>query len=47
MGQKGPIRSLYVTQKWLKEGENEIVLFETEGKYKEHLVFSNTAIIDY
>lgn len=45
--EKGPIRSLYVTQKWLKEGENEIVLFETEGKYKEHLVFSNTAIIDY
>ena len=45
--EKGPLRSLYVTQKWLKEGANEIVLFETEGKYKEQLVFSNTAIIDY
>ncbi|CQR25428.1 beta-galactosidase [Streptococcus varani] len=37
---KGPQRSLYVPKGYLKKGENEIVVFETEGRYMEKLAFS-------
>ncbi|MGT2950005.1 beta-galactosidase [Streptococcus cuniculi] len=38
--EKGPILSLYIPKGYLKKGENEIIVFETEGKYRENLRFS-------
>ncbi|GEK89433.1 beta-galactosidase [Alkalibacterium putridalgicola] len=37
----GPQYKLYVPAPLLKEGLNQIVVFETEGKVKEELIFSN------
>lgn len=37
--EKGPILSLYLPKGYLKKGVNEIVVFETEGKYRERLNF--------
>lgn len=45
----GPTLSLFLPQSYLREGRNEIVIFETEGKYSESLslraspVFKNMA----
>lgn len=33
--EKGPVMTLYITKHFLHEGENEIIIFETEGKYSE------------
>ena len=33
--QVGPTLSLYISQAWLREGQNEIIIFETEGQYAE------------
>ncbi|MBF0777134.1 glycoside hydrolase family 35 protein [Streptococcus cuniculi] len=38
--ERGPLLSLYVPKGYLKKGENEIIIFETEGKYRENLRFS-------
>lgn len=38
--EKGPLLSLYIPKGYLKKGENEIIVFETEGKYRENLRFS-------
>ena len=32
---KGPQRRLYLPAPWLREGENELILFETEGRARE------------
>ena len=42
--EKGPILYLYIPNGYLKKGENEIVVFETEGKYRERLPFSQEPI---
>lgn len=42
---RGPIVSLYLPKGYLKKGVNEIVVFETEGRYGEELVFSEKPII--
>lgn len=39
--EKGPILTLYVPKGYLKKGENEIVVFETEGRYRERITFSD------
>lgn len=33
----GPTLSLYIPHSYLKEGANRIIIFETEGDYKEHI----------
>lgn len=38
--ERGPLLSLYIPKGYLKKGENEIIVFETEGKYRENLRFS-------
>nr|WP_154608256.1 beta-galactosidase family protein [Streptococcus sp. zg-70] len=38
--ERGPILSLYIPKGYLKKGENEIIVFETEGTYRENLRFS-------
>ncbi len=38
--EKGPILYLYIPKGYLKKGENEIVVFETEGRYRESIAFS-------
>lgn len=38
--EKGPILSLYLPHGYLQKGVNDIVVFETEGKYRESLTFS-------
>ncbi len=38
--EKGPFLSLYVPKGYLKKGVNEIIVFETEGKFRESLAFS-------
>lgn len=43
---KGPILTLYVPKGYLKKGENEIVVFETEGRYKEHIIFTDKPKIE-
>lgn len=45
--EKGPILYLYIPNGYLKKGENEIVVFETEGKYRERLPFSQEPIYKY
>lgn len=44
--EKGPILTLYVPKGYLKKGENEIVVFETEGRYKEHIIFTDKPKIE-
>lgn len=39
--EKGPLLSLYLPKGFLKQGKNEIIVFETEGKYREELTFSH------
>lgn len=43
--EKGPILSLYLPKGYLKQGRNEIVVFETEGRYRDSITFSATPII--
>ncbi|HFH9838358.1 TPA: beta-galactosidase family protein [Streptococcus suis] len=38
--EKGPHLSLYLPKGYLKKGVNEIIVFETEGTFRESLVFS-------
>ena len=38
---KGPVTSLYVPGPYLKKGKNTIVVFETEGIYKDHISLVN------
>ena len=33
----GPTLSLYIPHSYLKEGDNRIIIFETEGEYKEEI----------
>jgi beta-galactosidase len=40
----GPILSLFVPSGFLTTGENEIIVFETEGKYQETLSLSETHV---
>lgn len=40
----GPTLSLYLPHGLLKEGDNEIIVFETEGRYQEQLTFVNQPI---
>ena len=42
--EKGPHLSLYLSKGYLKKGENEIVVFETEGRYRESMVFSQKPV---
>ena len=42
--EKGPHLSLYVPKGYLKKGENEIVVFETEGRYRENVTFSREPV---
>ncbi|WP_170242875.1 beta-galactosidase [Streptococcus suis] len=42
--EKGPILYLYLPKGYLKKGENEIVVFETEGRYREKISFSQEPI---
>lgn len=42
----GPYHSLYVPHGLLIEGMNEIIIFETEGKYKESLRLTTQHVID-
>ncbi|MGT2811053.1 glycoside hydrolase family 35 protein [Streptococcus minor] len=42
--EKGPHLSLYVPKGYLKKGENEIVVFETEGRFRESLTFSQEPV---
>lgn len=42
--EKGPILSLYLPKGYLKKGANEVIVFETEGKVGESLVFSQEHI---
>ncbi|HFU4473199.1 TPA: beta-galactosidase family protein [Streptococcus suis] len=42
--EKGPILYLYIPKGYLKKGENEIVVFETEGKYREKISFSQEPV---
>ncbi|HEM6220886.1 TPA: beta-galactosidase [Streptococcus suis] len=42
--EKGPILYLYIPKGYLKKGENEIVVFETEGTYRESITFSQEPI---
>ena len=41
---RGPFSSLYIPKAFLKTGNNEIVIFETEGKYSESLFFSDKPV---
>ncbi|AHF58906.1 Beta-galactosidase [Streptococcus suis 05HAS68] len=43
--EKGPILYLYIPKGYLKKGANEIVVFETEGKYREKIHFSQRPVI--
>ncbi|MBO0445294.1 beta-galactosidase [Enterococcus ureilyticus] len=40
----GPVHSLYCPKEFLKNGTNEIIIFETEGKEITEIVFSNRPI---
>lgn len=43
--EKGPILYLYIPKGYLKKGENEIVVFETEGNIeKDYLFLKNPSI---
>lgn len=43
---RGPIRSLYLPRAYLKEGKNELIVFETEGRFRDRLVFSDKPIVN-
>lgn len=43
--EKGPIYSLYLPKGYLKQGRNDIIVFETEGRYREYMTFSDRPII--
>ncbi|HEM3663711.1 TPA: beta-galactosidase [Streptococcus suis] len=43
--EKGPILYLYIPKGYLKKGANEIIVFETEGKYREKIHFSQRPVI--
>ncbi|WP_105150237.1 glycoside hydrolase family 35 protein [Streptococcus suis] len=43
--EKGPILYLYIPKGYLKKGENEIIVFETEGRYREKISFSQKPVI--
>ena len=43
---KGPIKSLYIPHGLFKSGENEIIIFETEGIYKDQINFVNHKVIE-
>lgn len=43
--EKGPILSLYLPKGYLKQGVNDIIVFETEGRYQESVTFSDKPII--
>lgn len=42
--EKGPAASLFIPGVYLKEGKNELVIFETEGVYAEQLSFSENPV---
>ncbi|HEL1613109.1 TPA: beta-galactosidase [Streptococcus suis] len=42
--EKGPILYLYIPKGYLKKGVNEIVVFETEGQYREKISFSQEPV---
>lgn len=42
---RGPIVSLYLPKGYLKKGVNDIVVFETEGRYGETIAFAEKPII--
>ncbi|HFU4001603.1 TPA: beta-galactosidase family protein [Streptococcus suis] len=42
--EKGPILYLYIPKGYLKKGVNEIVVFETEGRYREKISFSQEPV---
>ncbi|MBF0779957.1 MULTISPECIES: beta-galactosidase [unclassified Granulicatella] len=43
--EKGPFMTLYVPSGLLKQGENTVIVFETEGKYKENITLKKEHII--
>lgn len=43
--EKGPILYLYIPKGYLKKGVNEIVVFETEGRYRDKISFSQKPVI--
>lgn len=42
--EKGPILYLYIPKGYLKKGVNEIVVFETEGQYRDKISFSQEPV---
>lgn len=44
--QKGATQTLYLPKGFLKEGQNEIVIFETEGQYASTLNLVSSPIFD-
>ncbi|MGQ7462901.1 glycoside hydrolase family 35 protein [Streptococcus suis] len=42
--EKGPILYLYIPKGYLKKGVNEIVVFETEGRYRDKISFSKEPV---
>lgn len=40
----GPTLSLYIAHGFLKAGENEIIIFETEGQYQPTLTLRKTPL---
>ncbi len=42
--EKGPILYLYIPKGYLKKGVNEIIVFETEGRYRESITFSQKPV---
>lgn len=43
---KGATQSLYIPKGFLNEGENEVVIFETEGIYSDKISFTKAPIFD-
>lgn len=42
----GPIYSLYISHGFLKEGKNQLIIFETEGNYNEYIHLSDKPITE-
>lgn len=42
----GPIYSLYLPQAFLTVGKNQLIIFETEGRFQEFLCLRNKALVD-
>ncbi|WP_390175008.1 hypothetical protein [Staphylococcus pseudintermedius] len=38
----GPSQSLYIPKAFLKQGQNEIIVFDSEGKYSESIQLIKT-----